>query len=219
MGGLRSFPVFGQDAPVVELHPEIVLSCGRAHEICGSARRTFAVWLAAHVRGPVIWIEPDWVPDRLNPEGMVGFCNPSRFVFVTARRKQDLLWVAEEALRSQAAQLVVSDLPQAPGLVPTRRLHLAAAGREPRDSPPVCLLLTPDGAARGIGTRWCMTGAHGGSQRRWRLERLRDPARPPKTWIVALETPERKRCPSGFIHLTAPTDPFSMDFHNLAEIG
>jgi protein ImuA len=79
--------------------------------------------------------------------------------------------------------LVVADLPSPPGLTPVRRLHLAA---EAAGTAPLGLLLCPDiGGAAGIETRWHMAPAHEGSTApRWRLERLRARALPPKAWVM-----------------------------------
>ena len=81
-----------QTRPSFAPHPEITLVLARVHEVCGSARRTFALWLASRMQGPVIWITPGWIPDQLNPEGMTAFADPGRFIFVRPRRYEDLLW-------------------------------------------------------------------------------------------------------------------------------
>ncbi|MFW8634448.1 hypothetical protein [Cribrihabitans pelagius] len=146
----------------------VTLAQGRAHEACGPARHRFALWLAAAVQGPVLWIAPAWNSTRLNPDGMSECTTPGRFLFVQATRAEDLLWSMEEALRSGAAPLVVAELPEPPAMTPVRRLHLAAesasenagaAGRA--QSLPLGLLLTPGGGgARGIESRWHLAPAH-----------------------------------------------------------
>lgn len=166
--------------PQLVLHDEIALTLARVHEICGPARHTLALWLAARMRGPVLWIAPGWEPGRLNPDGMVEFADPGRFLFVTPQRREDLLWCAEEALRAGAVPLVVADLPAPPPLTPVRRLQLAA---EAACSGPLGLILTPGaGGARGVETRWHMAPAHAPGWRAWRLQRQRARGQPPKTW-------------------------------------
>ena len=184
---MLSRPRSGQrPRPALSLHPDISLPLARAHEACGPARRSFALWLAGAMTGPVLWIAPAWHADRLNPDGMLAFADPARFLFASPERGEDLLWCTEEALRSGAAPLVVADLPGAPGLTPVRRLHLAAeTGQATTGIASLGLLLTPgDGGAQGVETRWHMAADHQGEARRWRLERRRARALPPAGWTA-----------------------------------
>lgn len=173
--------------PDVALGPGARLVRGRAHEGCGAARRTFALWLAARMDGPVFWIAPDWAGDRLNPDGVARFVNPARLTFVAPRRPEDVLWAMEEVLRAGAVPLVVADIPGLPGLTPVRRLHLAAeTGAAEGDHVPMGLLLTPgDGGAQGVESRWRMTPTHRGADEGWRLQRLRARTAPVTEWQVA----------------------------------
>lgn len=185
-----------RDKPAIRLHPDIDLALARVHEACGAARRTFAVWLAGQMQGPVMWISPGWLPDQLNPDGMLEWVDPARFLFVHPRRAEDLLWSVEEALRSGAVPLVVGDLPGPPGLTPVRRMHLAAqTGAElgpAAERAPLGLLLTPgDGGAQGVESRWHMAPGHDGQTRRWRLDRRRARTHPQKTWDVTCPTKGR----------------------------
>lgn len=172
--------------PALSLHPDLTLPLARVHEACGPARRSFALWLASRTKGPVLWISPTWQADHLNPDGVFGFIDPARLLFVTPSRAEDLLWATEETLRAGAVPLVVADLPGAPGLTPVRRMHLAAeTGATAGNCTPLGLLLTPgDGGAQGIETRWHMAPAHTDRIRRWRLERRRARALPPQGWIL-----------------------------------
>lgn len=170
-------------APGITLHPQITLELGRVHEACGPARRSFAMWLAGQVQGPVLWISPAWEPGQLNPDGMMAFADPARFIFVRPPRAEDLLWCMEEALRSGAMPLIISDLPGPPGLTPVRRMHLAAEQGGTLGQATLGLLLTPgDGGAQGVETRWHMAAAHQGETRRWTLTRRRARALPPVSW-------------------------------------
>lgn len=174
----------------ITLGADVALAAGRVHEACGTARRSFAMWLAGQMQGPVLWILPGWERDRLNPDGMMAFADPDRFLFAEPGRAEDVLWCMEEALRSGAAPLVVADLPQPPGLVAVRRLHLAAEAGGSQTAPPLGLLLTPgDGGAPGIETRWHMTPAHEGRARRWHLECRRARTAPPCTWTARQTRP------------------------------
>lgn len=160
------------------------LARGRVHELCGPARTSLAALILGESQGPVLWISPGWVPERLYPPGLAELADPGRILFARARRPEDLLWSMEEALRSGAVPLVLTELPAPPALTPVRRLHLAAetgaeAARHAGRLPPLGLLLTPHkGGAQGIESRWHMAHAPSGStliQRHsaWILHRLR----------------------------------------------
>lgn len=177
-----------------EAAPDVALALGRAHEGCGPARRLFAALVAARLSGPVLWILPGHEQEQLNPDGLMGWMDPSRLVLVPCRRQPDILWCMEEALRSGSCPLVVAELPVPPGLTPVRRLHLAAEAGAAAGVAPLGLLLTPEqGGAQGIETRWHLaprpgwaTGADGqrAGRPRWQLSRLRARTAPEAGWIV-----------------------------------
>ncbi|EEE38855.1 hypothetical protein RKLH11_2701 [Rhodobacteraceae bacterium KLH11] len=172
-------------APGVKLHPQITLQLARVHEVCGPARRSFAMWLASQMQGPVLWISPTWEVGQLHPAGMLPFADPSRFLLVRPQKAEDLLWCMEEALRSGAAPLVIGDLPGPPGLTPVRRMHLAAEQGGISGQAPLGVLLTPDeGGAQGIETRWHMTPSCHETAGSWVLTRRRARALPPASWQV-----------------------------------
>ena len=169
----------------------LALAPGRVHELCGPSRRTLALIVANACEGEVFWISPAWESDRLHGDGVAGFVEPGRLTFVTPRRAEDLLWCAEEALRSGAVPLVVADLPGPPALTPIRRLHLAAETGTAHGKLPLGLVLTPEGAAPGVESRWAFAQADDG----WRLERQRARTAPPAVWSVALD--DWRLSPSG----------------------
>lgn len=184
-----------RDPPVGDrlmLAPDVVLTRARAHEATGPARRLFALLTAARLDGPVLWLRPAWSPEKLMGDGTAGFIDPARLIFAEARAAPDLLWAAEEALRSGAAPLVIAELPAPPLLTPVRRLHLAAETGATRAAAPVMLLLTPDpGGAPGIETRWHLAPLPGWAESgtaRWRLTRLRARAAPRQTWTMRVKT-------------------------------
>ncbi len=173
----------------------LALVRGRVHEFCGPARVALAAMVLERSEGPVIWAHPGWLPERLFPDGLWEFTNPARLILARARRPEDILWTAEEALRSGAAPLVVAELPQAPALTPVRRLNLAAeAGMEAahhrRALAPLGLLLTPgDGGAQGAESRWHMAQAPSRStlierHAAWVLTRRRAREHPPAAWAL-----------------------------------
>ncbi len=160
------------------------LARGRVHEVCGPARTTLAALILGESQGPVVWISPGWLPERLYPAGLAEMADPGRIVFARPRRPEDVLWAMEEALRSGAAGLVLADLPAPPALTPVRRLHLAAetgaeAARHAGRLPPLGLLLTPEqGGAQGVESHWHIAATPSGStliarRSAWILRRLR----------------------------------------------
>jgi protein ImuA len=173
--------------PGVPFLGDLALATARVHEVCGPSRRTFALAVAGALEGPVLWIAPGWAAERLNPEGMLRLVQPSRLLFVTPRRAEDLLWSMEEALRAGAVPLVVADLPAPPALTPVRRLHLAAeTGAAEGACRPLGLILTPQGAAPGVETRWSLAPRHPGTrEERWEMRRLRARTLPEAAWTVA----------------------------------
>ena len=174
---------------------DLTLSRGRVHEICGPARSALAALILALSQGPVIWISPGWLPERIYPPGLCDYADPGRIIFARARRPEDLLWSMEEALRSGASPLVLADLPSTPALTPVRRLHLACeAGGEAAHHrgrlPPLGLILTPgDGGTQGVESRWQMRAAPSGStlmenRSAWVMRRLRARTAPPAEWLL-----------------------------------
>lgn len=182
------------------------LALGRAHEATGPAAVIFAALVAARLTGPVLWVRPDWARHALNPEGLAPFFDPARLVIAAAPRALDILWTAEEALRSGAAPLVVAEAVEPPGLTPLRRLQLAAeAGGESGGEigggrnaavPPLCLILPPrPGSAGAVESRWrCAPlpawGPEGtAAPPRWLFERAYGKSGPPLQWRAAGASP------------------------------
>lgn len=172
-------------AALLDLGDEVGLARGRAHEVLGPSRAAFALLAAARVAGPVLWVEPSWIGASLSSAGIRRLLDPGRLTFSRAWSVPEMLWAAEEALRTGLVPLVVLDLPDVPGRTAVRRLHLAAATHAPG---PVALLLTPGkGGALGVETRWQVAPTPGWAvdgEERWRVTRLRARILPERSWEV-----------------------------------
>ena len=180
---------------------DVGLRPGRVHEICGPSRRTLAALFAAYLPGQIFWIQPAHDTEVICAQGLAEFVDPGRLIGVRAPKPTEALWAAEEILRSGMAGVVVVELAHPPGLVPVRRLVLAAeagAGTGPKPKTGIditrgaarsdtgrmtALLLTPEtGGAAGVESRWHGASDPGGG---WRLTRLRARMAPPAAFALA----------------------------------
>ena len=102
-----------------------VLRYGALHEAGGPAATLFIVLVLARTRGSILWCAPGWSDTRLYPPGLVQLgLDPARIVLVRLARAEDLLHAAHEGLR--AGWQVALELDKPLGLIPARRLQLAA---------------------------------------------------------------------------------------------
>lgn len=140
----------------------------RVHEAEGPGRRAFALFQAARLAGPLVWIIPAHAPQmpmlRGLPDG-VG----ARLHLVRPAREADLLWATEESLRSPGVALVIAEPEKPLSLIAGRRLQLAAeAGRT------MGLMLIREGqGSNAAETRWHAAPLSGGggdsTLHRWSL--------------------------------------------------
>lgn len=183
-------------AAEIALAPDVALARARAHEITGPARHVLAALIGAAQPGPILWLGPGWATDRPMGDGLRAFLDPGRLVFGAARGEADILRAAEEALRAGPTPLVVAELLAAPGLTAVRRLLLAAKAG---GGAATALLLTPgDGGAAGAETRWRIAPRPGwvrDGRARWRLDRLRARAIPPRSWEMRIEAGQPRLTP------------------------
>ena len=130
--------------------PPLPLRSGRAHEATGPSAVVFAAVAAAMAQGEVLWLRPAHEPHAIMPQALAGFVPPGRVLYASGRNETDLLWMAEEALRSGAVRLVVAELSKPLELTPGRRLQLAAQGGRATG-----LFLVREGAGSNAAeTRW-----------------------------------------------------------------
>ena len=140
--------------PLCGLPDLALIRPGRMHEATGPGRRAFAAALAGRLSGPVLWVRESRLSSTLCPQGLAAFFDPARLVLARPTGARAVLQVAEEALRSGAAALVVAELIEAAGLTASRRLQLAAGAGGGRG-----LCLVPETRARpnAAETRWHCT--------------------------------------------------------------
>lgn len=172
--------------PALEVAPEMSLTLARAHELCGGARRTLALMIAARTSGPILWIRPNWNPDQLNPEAARRWIDPGRLIWVNCKRQDDILWSMEEALRAGVVPTVVAEIPTPPALTPVRRLHLAAetGSVEGKCAPLGLILSAGDGGGAGVESRWHLAPRHMPGSEGWHLSRRRARNAPPQDWSL-----------------------------------
>lgn len=128
-------------------------SKARTHEVCGPGAYTLAFALAARIGGQCIWVRERWDSTQINPNGFAAFIAPSELMLCNTKDQTQTLAVAEEALRSGVASLVVMTLNKPLGLTEGRRLQLAA-----RDGTSTGLVIIPEGmGSNAAETRWRCT--------------------------------------------------------------
>ena len=196
-------------AGVVSLAPAIDralpgggLAQGALHEVFAAnagAATGFVALLAGRVAAPVLWVAPA-PAEKPYPPGLAQFGLDPALLLLAQPHAHDLLWVAEEALRSPALGAVVF-LGAAPALAAARRLQLAAEA-----AGTLGLLLRPDHQApppSPAHTRWRVGAlpstagaAHTLGAPRWRLELLRARGGRPAAWAATVH--------GGALHPEAP---------------
>ncbi|MFQ5566815.1 MAG: hypothetical protein ACE5EU_10695 [Paracoccaceae bacterium] len=140
---------------------------GRMHEATGPGRLAFAAAQAGRLAGPVLWVRERRARDTLCPQGLLPFFDPGRLVLARPTGTRAMLQVAEEALRSGAAPLVVAELVEVTDLTASRRLQLAAGAGGGRG---LCLVPEARARANAAETRWhCAPIPGGGVRQLWEL--------------------------------------------------
>ena len=171
----------------IKLLPQAFLAWNRVHECKGASKIIFALWLAQKAKGTILWINETHNQETLNPDGIYPYVNPAQFLFANIRRKEDILWCTEEAMRYAACPLIIVNISSFnPGLTPIRRINLA--GGKTKENVMV-ILLTPDKyeGVQGVETRWHMAPINDDKnlKRKWRLQRLKARMAPPKLWAIS----------------------------------
>ncbi|MFY0682756.1 MAG: hypothetical protein JXR13_19445 [Thalassovita sp.] len=161
---------------------------GRAHEVVGPGATFFAVTCCNFTDKPVLWVSASWRRDVLNPMGIAPFCDPGKLLLAKAKNQIDLLAVSEEALRSGAVGLVITETFEPLTLTHGRRLQLAAeTGR--------CtgLLMTPDGmGSNAAETRWHCAPLPGGDSTLQRWSLIKNKSGTLTKWVTRWDAASRR---------------------------
>lgn len=160
------------------------------HGDAGGAASGFCLAMLARLcdgtAGSVLWI--DRLPGLLPPlygHGLAAMgLDPDRLIVARARTRADLLWAAEEGLRTPALAAVVAVTDKI-DTTAARRLQLAA-----ETEGVTALLLRPTtrktAAPLVAATHWHVAGAPAAASGapRWRLDLVRCRGFLPRTWLV-----------------------------------
>ncbi|HXD77810.1 MAG TPA: hypothetical protein VN616_08370 [Puia sp.] len=180
---------------VANAFPQRIFPTGAIHELVSdgdgsaAASAAFVATLTGRLMvrgGACIWIGRD---RAIFPPGLAAFgVDADKVIFIRARRDKELLWIMEEALKSEGLSAVVGEIRDV-GLIASRRLQLAVeqsrvTGFLLRDSPrnrnPIATVarwrITP--AASEIGE------LPGVGHCRWNVELLRVRNGQPGNWIL-----------------------------------
>ena len=126
------------------------LTVSRYHEVAGAGSFCFAGIACGLVHGSAMWFVEGWQGEVINPVGLLPYCNPHNLLIGKCSNAADLLAATEEALRSGAVSIVVSEITQPLTLTAGRRLQLAAEAGGTTG-----LMIVPDGmGSNAAQTRW-----------------------------------------------------------------
>ena len=171
------------------LHGSFPLRRSRAHEVCGAGAYVFASITCGISNGPALWISHAHQQEHLSPDGVAQFCNPDLLVYASGKTQIDVLWMAEEALRSGAVKVVVAQLSKPIDLIAGRRLQLAAESGKTRG-----VFIIPEGmGSNAAETRWHCSphfDAKDSTLHRWQL--IKNKAGTLGSWIVRWDEQARR---------------------------
>lgn len=200
VGTLASLQLQAREA--VCLSGPVSLAKGRVHEVMGDSADMFAILTASRLVGPIIWIGLARDISSLAPTALQDFIDPARVILTEGISRSDVLWAAEQVLRSPCAQCVVVELSNGPNLRESRRLQIAA-----QEGGGVGLVLIHGRAhTSACETRWhCAANKSGENAWVWSLTKNRrgEPGR----WLASWHkyNDQGGAYEAGVIHLAAAT--------------
>lgn len=103
---------------------------GRIHEVQGTSADGFAAAMIAKAGGSSLWAGRRRDIHSLSPNALLRYFDVSKLTLTECLTRKEILWAADQALRSKGFESVVLQLHQGPNFNESRRLQIAAeAGR------------------------------------------------------------------------------------------
>lgn len=170
------------------------------HEIMGEARDSFAVTMAAKITGPIVWIGRARDVSSITPSALKSFLDPTRIVLTEGANRKEVLWAAEQVLRSKGAALVIIQLTMGPDLRESRRLQLAAEQGRTMG----LILIERRAQASASQTRWLcepMAANDNPLSESWVWELTKNKAGPVGRWSVSWTGGSNGQ--TGHVHMVA----------------
>ena len=194
-------------ATAIPIFPGVSIARSRVHEVTGRAADGFVLSVIGSAQntkeaGNIIWTGRQGRIASLCPLAMTRFFDPARLITCGCISRKEILWSAEQALRSKGAGIVVIELTRGPNLRESRRFQLAAeAGGT------LGLILIERGAQSSAAqTRWLCEPDNG----MWRWELMKNKAGQRGSWHVKWQEVEWKEqqddpAKTGYVHMVSAT--------------
>lgn len=134
----------------VRLTDDIQLAKGRIHEVQGISADGFVASVIASTSGAAVWIGRQLDVYSLSPHALRTFFDPARLILTECLSRKEILWAAEQSLRTKGFECVIIQLGAGPNLQESRRLQLAA-----EEGQAIGLVIIEKGASSSAAqTRW-----------------------------------------------------------------
>lgn len=168
----------------VRITDDIQLAKGRIHEVQGISADGFVASVIAATSGAAVWIGRQRDVYSLSPHALRTFFDPARLILTECLSRKEILWAAEQSLRTKGFECVIIQLGAGPNLQESRRLQLAA-----EEGQAIGLVIIEKGASSSAAqTRWhCSPFKNdvlAANDHTWRWECTKNKSGPCKTWNV-----------------------------------
>jgi protein ImuA len=194
-GAVKPVPVHGD----IKLDGKLAIMRGCVHELTGQSADVLALVLASALKGAVIWIGHWRQIASLTPSGMSRFVDPARVTLVIANDRREVLWAAEQALRTQGVACVIFEVSEGPNLTESRRLQIACE----ESGATGLALISGQTQTSAAQTRWqCSSLVAKDADWIWRCQKNKKDR--PSSWKARWQGGAYGRTPkAGAVHLDA----------------